>query len=1233
MAGISSDLDLETDSAFASIDRIDAALQQAADAFKVSLSDALDILGSVTVGDVDASPVTAAIDAAVSSADTTVTPEVDDADAVTAAIDAAVAGADTQLTLDLDESSLGGIEEAITAAVEAADTTVVVEADTSGAEAQIAGLGEAAASTSTSTDGLSGSLSGVQEHASSAGEATAGMTAGLLGGNAALAGATAGVAGYVAALGAFFETGVKSQGAIERLDTTLGVFKKNVETIRVGDLNTSLGELAHQTGSSGAGMRQAASSAAQLQIAAGASKETASQFSAQLLALSGRAVALNPNLGETGQVADSMGRALARGGRFAAQYGISLTTAEIKARAATNAQQGLGDGVSQAALQMAGAQLATEKYGDSLSKTLAQGAKSPELQLRALQKELASVVAEVSRPLVSPVLDLLRAGLPAISSLARILGASFAAVVPAITPIFNAVSKVVDAIAGPLALAFTQLGPPLAEAGKAVGDVILALLPLEPLVASVAQLMSAVLGSALHAVSALLEGLTPVIRAVATAINAVIGPIADLLGGIFGATGPTVDLQKAVTGLGTALTDQGAAAAASADHTKDAASAAATADKSFSEYLHTASSFAQLNLSDALDESKVSLDEVRAATQGGAKELDSYRTSLIASAAAGNISIFTALKLADAARGEQIAFRQAAQAKIDDAVASGEITKAQAAEIISTNRGTAAVDKKTLAHDRSQLAALKAAKADGVDVPNAMIKQLEAAIRAESATTDYAGALGDVAAAAADNAAKQQFLATAEKQAQTAAAASAATYVQFAETVASTPLGGGEEIAAFAERLGLLPDQVQPVVDAVNASIKSMSDTFVQQLPKASDAFADMQANLDGSFNLEDFIAKLNLQALTIAQFPNTIRFLTQSGFADLANFIATQGAAASATLIQALVKAGPDGARALDDALKRVREGGAASAKELEALAVPLANALGISIEAAKQALGQGATAAGVEVGTDLGAGIGTGGVPATQESLDAVQLQIAANNAAFATAGTTLATSANVGWNTNLDMHTATAAEIRAAQLGYGNAAAPTGKVAGKVGSDASAAYGAGLDLGSKSNVALDAARDILKTNSLVKAVALSSGIGIGQSLSQGMTIGVSSLAANVAQAAVKVVNGAEIAARKAAGIQSPSKVFAELGGYLAEGLAVGIDEKSAQAIEAARVMVVATSVAAAAVAPVSGATSSGSGAAPQINVTVNTLPGTETEARQMGTLVGAAAGRAWVSEVAAQ
>lgn len=66
----------------------------------------------------------------------------------------------------------------------------------------------------------------------------------------------------------------------------------------------------------------------------------------------------------------------------------------------------------------------------------------------------------------------------------------------------------------------------------------------------------------------------------------------------------------------------------------------------------------------------------------------------------------------------------------------------------------------------------------------------------------------------------------------------------------------------------------------------------------------------------------------------------------------------------------------------------------------------------------------------------------------------------------------------------------------------------------------------------------------------------VSAGEDLIRGLINGITSMASSVARKAREVVEGAISAAKKALGINSPSRVFMEIGKYTVEGLSVGLD-----------------------------------------------------------------------------
>ena len=103
------------------------------------------------------------------------------------------------------------------------------------------------------------------------------------------------------------------------------------------------------------------------------------------------------------------------------------------------------------------------------------------------------------------------------------------------------------------------------------------------------------------------------------------------------------------------------------------------------------------------------------------------------------------------------------------------------------------------------------------------------------------------------------------------------------------------------------------------------------------------------------------------------------------------------------------------------------------------------------------------------------------------------------------------------------------------------------------------------------------------------------MGRNIIQGMINGIMSMASAIAAKAREVVQRAVDAAKSALGIKSPSRVFMEIGGYTAEGMAIGMEANTKLVTDAASIMV-GSSI------PAVSADSGSSGGAAGVSLVVN-------------------------------
>lgn len=439
--GLEESLILDINEALRGIDQIESALSDSVSRFKVELADALGLLSNVDVS-TDATDLTTEINNALDEADTTIDPVLA-GDALSTEVAQAIDAADTNVEIEADASN---VTAEIDQAIQDVDTTLpdieVPPIDTSGSDASLGGLQKSISGVGLAAAGLAGGeLSSLNDGLGKMGGA----------GQAA----AVGVGALSATTGYFIKNALESDQATARFNLILGDMAGTVEHVDIGGLNEDLGELAERTGQDDEALRQAAASMFQLGAQSGRTKESVAETTDQILALATRAAVLNPSLGQAGDVAARLSTALARGGRFAAQYGLSLTSAEITARALADTGKDTASELTLFEKSAAGAALATDQLGDSLSTTLNEGAETSTIQLQSLEETFKNATEEIGKPLIAPFIEVMRGAQPLLLAVATTFGRLAEALLPLVI----------------------ELMPPLVTAFEGLDEIIIALVP------------------------------------------------------------------------------------------------------------------------------------------------------------------------------------------------------------------------------------------------------------------------------------------------------------------------------------------------------------------------------------------------------------------------------------------------------------------------------------------------------------------------------------------------------------------------------------------------------------------------------------------------------------------------------------------------------------------------------------------------------------------------------------
>lgn len=336
----------------------------------------------------------------------------------------------------------------------ASDATAVGDALDAGiqnADGDVQNLSDSVSSLGDSASSAGGDVQSLGDHtgALAGGAALAtGSVGGLKGVAGDLAPSALGAAGGVLALSGgileLYKAGLDATSAEERFNAALKEQAKLVEQIHIGDLDTSLTKLAADFGSTTAAMQNAVATTFQFAQNAGASRLESTHFSQELFVLAARAVSLKPSLGDVADVATRMEIGLGRARSAAQQFGISISQAEINDRAMSDTGKESAATLTAYEKSVAGAEIAVERYGSTLKTTLSEGAQNAAIQQRALTAELKNAVEEFGKPLVAPMLDAIRAGLPDIKEFGAALGEIAQVVLPPLATVLRLIGPAIQ---------------------------------------------------------------------------------------------------------------------------------------------------------------------------------------------------------------------------------------------------------------------------------------------------------------------------------------------------------------------------------------------------------------------------------------------------------------------------------------------------------------------------------------------------------------------------------------------------------------------------------------------------------------------------------------------------------------------------------------------------------------------------------------------------------------------
>lgn len=378
---------------------------------------------------------------------------------------------DAEVTIDVEaegaEEAQAEIEATGLVAAEVDGQLVIIDVEAQGAEEaseQLQAVGESSDDAAVGAAAAGGALGDLSGEAS-------GAATSLLASAAALAGVSLG-------LSELFSSALDATSAQQSFEARTGEAADAVERLSGASsvLGDTQGELAIALGSSDEELRNATARLFALGEAEGFTSERSDALIEQVVDLAARARVLNPELGSVGDITDTLGTRLQRGGRFVADFGLSLTAADIQARALQNTGKDLTSELTLLEKTEAAAQLATEQLGDSLGTDLA-NAENAAITFDSLKTSIEEALEPLGAPLISPVLQLIEAMGPIIEDVASVLADLGVIALDALLPIVEAAAPLVDVWRENAEEILASLAPALTELGEALATLLTALGP------------------------------------------------------------------------------------------------------------------------------------------------------------------------------------------------------------------------------------------------------------------------------------------------------------------------------------------------------------------------------------------------------------------------------------------------------------------------------------------------------------------------------------------------------------------------------------------------------------------------------------------------------------------------------------------------------------------------------------------------------------------------------------
>ena len=333
-------------------------------------------------------------------------------------------------------------------------------------------------------------------------------------------GATAFLAAIAGSTAALAASAIESEGVLVGFNQQLGALAPRLLNENIGDLNMNLAELAQYLGSSDEAALGVSQRFALMGQTAGATNDQIAEANSNLFSVAAAIRSVNPAMGTLDEIANRLTTGFQRGGTALARLGLTISTEEIRVRAAEMTMKGMNAEFTRFELAAAGAQLAAERFGPQIKENVEKALENPIIALARFREIIGDTLETIGKPLIAPFLEYFEKSIPFITGFSELLANITVSALPLLGAAFDSIGPIILEILD----SFQEFGENLEPLFESLGDTVRRF---AQVISEVLPAITAVIDFSLNAIvgtlklfADLLNGLNPVLTTVAVSAAA-----------------------------------------------------------------------------------------------------------------------------------------------------------------------------------------------------------------------------------------------------------------------------------------------------------------------------------------------------------------------------------------------------------------------------------------------------------------------------------------------------------------------------------------------------------------------------------------------------------------------------------------------------------------------------------------------------------------------------------------